>query len=175
MHLIPQCIANWSGIGVSSNCFSSESVPFLQREGTELKDGKAYYFVVGLVVWLLIGEQTGQFSSGEFSVFIWMKAWIFKNTHPCSWHYICNLVGNFSRSKSYKKNQLQFHSVRCGKWLMDKHSYDWQSKLPINDKNRDSKQHIKTTLPKSIPITCPSRILSEGKERGLESTVEGII
>lgn len=45
MLLIPQCIANWSGIGVSSNRFLSETVPFPWREGMEVKDSKSQSYM----------------------------------------------------------------------------------------------------------------------------------
>lgn len=60
---------------------------------------------------------------------------------------------------------------------MDKHYYDWQGKLPINKKSRDSNHHILTaTLPKLISLIHQSRTLSEVKRKmRLESTGEGTI
>lgn len=48
---------------------------------------------------------------------------------------------------------------------MDKHYYDRQGKLPINDRRRDSNHCITVTLPKVISLICQSRTLSEVKEK----------
>lgn len=49
---------------------------------------------------------------------------------------------------------------------MDKHYYDWQGELPINEKSRDSNCHIiMATLLKFISLIRQSTTLSEVKEK----------
>lgn len=82
MHLIPQCIANWSGTGVSSNRFLSETMPFPWREEMEVKDSRSQSYM-GFRSVLLIRTDRGEVSSGEIlQLSTRLESWIFKNTHP---------------------------------------------------------------------------------------------
>lgn len=71
----------------------------------------------------------------------------------------------FQEIKATDKIALVPFSTLWEMQLMDKHYYDWQGEVPINERSRDSNHHITATFPKLIPLICQSRTLSEVKEK----------
>lgn len=154
MHLIPQCIANWSGIGVSSIPVQVKMFPSHEEE-------KERKLMMRILQWywtrmcgcLFASRQEARFPQVRVSSYLsgrshgYLKAYIFvAGTEFEIWW------ATFQEIKATNKIAFIPFSALWER-LMDKHYCDWQGRLP----GTRIQVHTKAATSQFISLICQSR------------------